>query len=122
MTKLDHIGFIVSDLEESLAFYQKLFGFKVVKRFTFGTSNIVLIDVGAGLLELIQRPSGHETPPVENRSHIALLEPDFDEKVKTLEGMGVKKRLIDGGNGDRLCFFQDPDGHTLELTELGLGS
>ncbi|HUV54323.1 MAG TPA: VOC family protein [Candidatus Krumholzibacteriaceae bacterium] len=121
MTKLDHIGFIVSDLEKSLAFYQKLFGFKVVKRFTFGTSNIVLLDVGDGLLELIQRP-GPGTPPVENRSHIALLEPDFDEKVKTLGKMGVEKRLIDGDNGDRLCFFQDPDGHTLELTELGLGS
>ena len=122
MTKLDHIGFMVSDLEKSLAFYEKVFGFKVVRRFTFGTSNIVLLDVGDGLLELIQRPGDSGAPPVGNRSHLAFHVPDFDEKVKTLEEMGVEKRLITGDNGDRLCFFQDPDGHTLELMESGFGS
>ncbi len=119
MTKLDHLGFMVSDLERSLAFYQKLFGFNVVKRFKFRDNNIVLLDIGDGLLELIQREDGG-VPPAG--SHTAFLEPDFDQRVKALEEMGVETRLSPGLDGDRLCFFKDPDGHTIELTELGLGS
>jgi len=116
---LDHLGFMVSDLERSLAFYRRLFGFEEVKRFKFRNNNIVLLDIGDGLLELIQREDGAVTP---SGSHTALLEPDFDQRVKTLEEMGVEARVSPGLNGDRLCFFQDPDGHTIELTELGLGS
>ena len=119
MTKLDHLGFMVGDLERSLAFYQKLFGFNVVKRFKYRTNDIVLLDVGDGLLELIQREDG-VVPPAG--SHIAFLESDFDQRVKALKEMGVEVRLSPGLNGDRLCFFQDPDGHTIELTELGLSS
>jgi len=119
MTKLDHLGFIVGDLERSMAFYQKLFGFEAVKRFKFGENNIVLLDIGDGYLELIQTAEG-PVPPAG--SHIALLEPDFDQKVKALEEMGLEIRLVPGLDGDRLCFFQDPDGHMIELTELGLGS
>jgi len=119
MTKLDHLGFMVSDLERSVAFYQRLFGFDEVKRFKFGESNIALLDIGDGLLELIQ---SHESAAPSAGSHIALLEPDFDQRVKILEEMGVEKRLVPGLDGDRLCFFQDPDGRMVELTELGLGS
>ncbi len=119
MTKLDHLGFIVSDLERSLAFYQKLFGFEEIKRFKFRTNDIVLLDIGDGLLELIQREGG-AVPPAG--CHTALLEPDFDKRVEILKEMGVETRLSEGLNGDRLCFFKDPDGHTIELMELGLGS
>lgn len=119
MTRLDHLGFMVADLERSIVFYQKLFGFEEVKRFKFGENNIALLDIGDGLLELIQSDGG-ATPPAG--SHIALLEPDFDQRVKTLEEMGLEIRLVPGLDGDRLCFFQDPDGHMIELTELGLSS
>lgn len=122
MTKLDHVGVYVKDLERSLGFYEKLFGLKVVNRFTSGEAKIALLDIGDGLLELVQRPGSPGTPPVGNWSHLALHEPDFDDKVKTLEEMGVEKRLVTMANGNRLCFFQDPDGHTLELMESGFGS
>ncbi len=42
--------------------------------------------------------------------------------MKTLGEMSVEKLSVPGLNGDRFCFFQDPDGHTIELTEIGLGS
>ena len=112
----------MKDLERSLGFYEKLFGLKVVNRFTSGEAKIALLDIGDGLLELVQRPGSPGTPPVGNWSHLALHELDFDDKVKTLEGMGVEKRLVTMANGNRLCFFQDPDGHTLELMESGFGS
>ena len=122
MTKLDQVGVYVKDLERSLGFYEKLFGLKVVNRFTSGEAKIALLDIGDGLLELVQRPGSPGTPPVGNWSHLALHEPDFDDKVKTLEEMEVGKRLVTMANGNRLCFFQDPDGHTLELMESGFGS
>jgi lactoylglutathione lyase len=117
MTRLDHVGVYVKDLERSLAFYDELFGFKVVDRFTSGEAMIGLLDVGDGLLELVQRPGSPGTPPMGNWSHLALHEPEFDEKVKILEGMGVGLRLVTMANGNRLCFFQDTDGHKLELME-----
>jgi lactoylglutathione lyase len=122
MTKLDHVGIYVKALERSLTFYEKLFGFKVVNRFTSGEAEIGLLDIGGGLLELIQRPGSPVTPPGGNWSHLALHEPDFDDRVKTLEEMGVETRRVTMVNGNRLCFFQDPDGHTMELMESGFGS
>lgn len=110
---------MVGDLVRSVAFYRRLFGFEAVKRLKFGESNIVLLDIGDGVLEIIQREDG-AVP--QAGSHIALLEPGFDQRVKILEEMGVEKRLVPGLDDDRLCFFYDPDGHMVELTELGLGS
>ncbi|MCK4703471.1 VOC family protein, partial [Candidatus Bathyarchaeota archaeon] len=43
MTKLDHVGVYVKDLERSLGFYEKLFGLKVVNRFTSGEAKIALL-------------------------------------------------------------------------------
>lgn len=119
MTSLDHIGIYVKDLEKSLKFYKDIFGFPTVNEFGSGEAKIVIIDIEKGYLELVQRPGSPASPPDGNWSHIALCEPDLDEKIKKLEGMGLELRKITMGNGNRLCFFNDPDGHTLELMEKG---
>lgn len=119
MTQLDHIGIYITDMEKSLKFYQEIFGFQVVEQFTSGKAKIATIDIGGSLLELIQRPCSPGTPPVGNWSHIALYEPKFDETVAKIDEMGIDKRLVSMANGNRLCFFNDPDGHTVEVMESG---
>ena len=119
MTKLDHIGVYISDLEKSIKFYEELFDFKVVDRFGSGEAKIATLDIGGGLLELVQRPGSPGTPPVGNWSHLALHEPEFDERIAMLESKGIEKRLVTQANGNRLCFFNDPDGHTIEIMENG---
>ena len=119
MTGLDHIGVYVRDLEKSLSFYEEVFGFPLKDRFTSGEAQIVVLDIGEGLLELIQRPGSPTAPPEGNWSHVALKVDDFDAFVETLGGMGVEMRLVSRPDGNRLCFFSDPDGHVVELMAKG---
>ena len=119
MARLDHIGIYVKNLENSLKFYEEIFGFKLRNQFGSGEVKIVTIDIGGGLLELVQRPGSPGTPPIGNWSHLAIYEPKFDEVVAKLESKKIKKRLVTMENGDRLCFFNDPDSHTIEIMESG---
>ena len=62
MAKLDHVGIYVSDIEKSISFYQELFGFPVDREFTSGEAKIVMLDLGGGKLELVQRPGSPGAP------------------------------------------------------------
>jgi len=121
MTTLDHIGIYVKNIEESISFYTNVFDFPVKHDEDRGDIRICLLDIGGGLLELVQRPGSPCPPPEGNWSHLALHVPDFDDKVAKLEEMGLELRKVTRANGN-LCFFKDPDGHTLELMESGFGS
>ena len=115
MSKLDHVGIYVSDLQKSVNFYQGLFGFPVVHEFTSGEAKIKMLDIGKGKLELIQRPESPCSPPEGNWSHLAISEPEFDSVLKKLEERSIETRLVTMVNGNRLCFFRDPDGHVIEI-------
>ena len=119
MAKLDHVGIYVKDLEESLKFYGEIFGFKLVEKFGSGEAKIATIDMGGGLLEIVQRPGSPGIPPVGNWSHLAIHEPKFDEAVAKVDAKHIEKRLVTMANGNRLCFFNDPDGHIIEIMESG---
>ena len=119
MAKLDHIGLYVKNIEKSLMFYKEIFGFKQVDQFTSGEAKIVTLDIGGALLELIQRPGSPGNPPEGNWSHIAIHEPNFDKIVMKLDKNKIEKRLTAMSNGTRLCFFNDLDGHTVEIMETG---
>ena len=120
MTSMDHIGLFVKDLAASVEFYQDLFGFPVVMQFSSSGAEIAVIDIGGGKIELIQRPEPQRSSPIATWGHVALHVPDFDNKLKKIDSLGLEKRMVTTGDGSRLCFFADPDGHTLELTERGL--
>lgn len=115
MAKLNHVGIYVADLSKSIDFYQELFGFKTVKEFTSGEAKIAMLDLGEGMLELVQRPGSPGTPPQGNWSHLALHDPDFNTTVQSLEEKGIETRQISMDNGAKLCFFRDPDGHVIEI-------
>lgn len=119
MAKLDHVGVYVKDLDKSVQFYQEIFGFKIASKFESGEAKIATLDLGGGLLELVQRPGSPGSPPVGNWSHLAISEPKFDETVAKLDVKKIEKQLITMANGNRLCFFNDPDGHTIEIMEHG---
>lgn len=119
MTKLDHVGVYVKNLERSLKFYESIFGFKTVSQFTSGEAKIATLDIGGALLELVQRPGSPGKPPEGNWSHLALHEPEFDKRMAQLEKMSLELRKVTMANGNKLCFFKDPDGHMVELMEKG---
>jgi len=120
MTSENHIGLFVKDLTASVEFYKDFFGFTVVKEFGSGGAKIALLNIGGGQLELIQRPEPMNVSPNCAWGHIAFYVPDFEEKLEKVESIGLEKRIVTTDTGNRLCFFADPDGHTLELMEAGL--
>lgn len=118
MAKLHHAGIHVSDLEASTKFYQDLFEFPVAQEFTSGDAEIKMLDLGTGMLELIQSHGSPGTPPDGNWSHIAISETNLDSLLKKLEKRSIETRLVTMDNGNRLCFFNDPDGHLIEIMDF----
>ena len=120
MASLDHIGIYVKDLERSLKFYSDVFGFPEHHRFVAGVSKIAVLDIGKGLLELIQRPDAPAEAPKGRWSHVAFHVDDYEGLVSKLEGMGIELRKVTLEDGSRIAFFKDPDGHDIEIMERGL--
>lgn len=120
MSYLDHCGVYVKDLEQSLIFYKDVFGWKEKTRFGSGEAKIAVLDMGKGLLELVQRPGSPGTPPSGNWTHLAIHVENWDVKVKKLEEKGIELRKVTMGDGSHIAFFKDPNGHTVEIMEKGL--
>jgi lactoylglutathione lyase len=120
MSYLDHCGVYVKDLENSLAFYKEIFGWKEKTRWTSGEAKIAVLDMGKGLMELVQRPGSPGAPPGGNWTHLAIHVNDFTDKVRKLEEKGLELRKVIMGEGAHIAFFKDPDGHTIEIMEKGL--
>lgn len=119
MAKLNHVGIYVRNLDKSIQFYKELFGFEIVREFTSGEAKIAMLDLGDGMLELVQRPGSPGNPPEGNWSHLALRDPDFDTTVTKLESKNVSTKIIEMDSGAKLCFFSDPDGHVIEIMSEG---
>ena len=116
MSTLDHVGIYVRDLAKSVVFYGEVFGFQVARTMETSTSKIAYLDVGGGTLELIQRPGapGKTEGPW---SHVAFKFDDYDIMESRLEDMGLELRKVTLGDGSRIAFFKDPDGHDVEIME-----
>ena len=116
MVTLDHVGIYVKDLVKSVVFYGEVFGFQVARTMETSTSKIAYLDVGGGILELIQRPGapGKSEGPW---SHVAFKIDDYDAMESKLEGIGLELRKVVLGDGSRIAFFKDPDGHDVEIME-----
>ena len=94
MSYLDHCGVYIKDLENFLAFYTEIFGCKDKTRWTSGEAKIAVLNMGKGLMELVQRPGSPGAPPGGNWTHLAIHVPDFADKVKKLEAKGLELRKV----------------------------
>ena len=113
---LDHVGIYVKDLERSMKFYSELFGFPEHSKVNLGTTKIAFLDMGGSLLEIVQRAEPPEAPS-GSWSHLAYTTDDFDDMVSRLREKGLELREMTLGDGSRIVFFKDPDGHDVEIDE-----
>lgn len=116
MPKFDHIGIYVIDLEESVQFYQELFGFPVGKQMKDGDIDMIFMDMNGAMLQLKQRPNP-PSPGGEKYTHFAIYHEDYPGVLKKLDGMGVNYWEINLGRGKHSANFQDPSGHDVEVME-----
>lgn len=146
---IDHINFVVSDLERSVRFYTELLGFIESKRAHLEGEWIesivglkgVIADVafiiapaGEPRIELLcyKTPKGDALPANSLANtigirHLALRVDDIHETAERLKGAGVRllgepvvvpETVVTHDAGHKmLCYFHDPDGVLLEITE-----
>ena len=123
---LGHVAVYTRDMEESIAFYEKLGG-SVKGRGGVaapeGEKKLALVSIGGVTLELIQSPTA--MPMGEgNIPHIAILVDDLDAAAAAVRAAGVqfltpeKKVLPDLFGGLQNWFFAGPSGEQIELLQM----
>jgi catechol 2,3-dioxygenase-like lactoylglutathione lyase family enzyme len=116
---------VASDAERSKAFYQDVLGATVYRE--YGGTSVVLSFQGAWLLVVTgggptkDKPDVVFEPPSDRHrvSHAMTIRvPDCQEAYDTLRSRGAEFLTppTDWGSEIR-CFFRDPDGHLLEISE-----
>jgi len=121
---------VVSDLERSRAFYSNVLGADVHREYG-GTSLVLqfqevwlLLVTGGGPTE--DKPSVTFAPPPDPDvvSHqLTMRVPDCQAAYEILRGRGAKFLTPPHDRGGEIrCFFRDPDGHLLEISEIPDGS
>lgn len=118
--EMHHIGVMVSDLERSVAWYERMLGLRVIERRQLGQTLIAFLDAGAGgaMIELVQRSGGYSNEGVVN--HIAFTVQDLDAEMARLRAEGIDfrdEKPIPIWDGGRIAFFRGPDGELLELVQ-----
>ena len=111
ITGLNHITLAVADLERSFRFYVEVLGCKPIARWAEGayltagdTWLAILLDTKVGSM---QRP---------DYSHVAFscAQEDFSQLVEALRAGGHPSWSDNKSEGDSF-YFEDPDGHKLEI-------
>ena len=108
---IDHIVLHVSDVERSKQFYTELLGMTPYRE----NDRQVFLHAGAQGVALFKRTDGSPVPAGGDMNHLALKVAGgtYDSLKAELETHGV---AVSGRPGDDRCiYFQDPDGHRLQL-------
>jgi catechol 2,3-dioxygenase-like lactoylglutathione lyase family enzyme len=118
---------VVSDMEQSRQFYRDILGATVVRE--YGGTSCVLKFLGTWLLLVTGGEPTRDKPTVifappqapDNVSHAMTIRvPDCQSAYEILKSRGAEFLTppVDWGKEIR-CFFRDPDGHLLEISQAG---
>ena len=137
ITGLGHVALKVRDVERSLAFYEGVLGFPEMLRLHQDDGSLFLVYLritDTAYLELFPDARTERAPgPDENGAHHFCLTVDKLEAVlETVAAKGGQhfawvggvlapvdeRRIVDGLDGNRQAWLQDPDGNRIELMEM----
>ena len=108
---IDHIVLHVADVQRSKAFYTERLGMEVYRE----NDRQVFLHAGTQGVALFKRGEGDPVSSGGDLNHLALgvAGGTYDSLKGELEANGVK---VSGRPGDDHCiYFNDPDGHRLQL-------
>jgi catechol 2,3-dioxygenase-like lactoylglutathione lyase family enzyme len=150
VSRVESVGFTVSDMDKAVDFYTQVLPFeKVSETEIFGTefehltgvfgarAKVVRLRLGSETLELTEylTPQGRPVP-VDSRSndrwfqHVAIIVSDMDKTYAQLRGNNVRHastgpqtlpNYITAAAGIRAFYFKDPDNHVLEVLQFPEG-
>ena len=121
ITHLDHVNFRVRDLEESIGFYGRLFGFEIKQQGVCEGQPWAIVGLaGAVYLCLYQLPEGELSDQGLRINHFGFHVEDFDQLKAKLQAENVEIMyegdVIDWEHS-RSFYIKDPSGHEIELSE-----
>lgn len=117
--RIDHVAIHVADLDRSVKFYERHFGFRHYFQHAAGSgAQIAYLKLGDTVLELT-----HHSDGAMMGFHFCLETDNFDETVARLQNDGVKLLRAPHDtaarepreNGWRRVVFAGPDGEQIEL-------
>ncbi|NOU95333.1 VOC family protein [Paenibacillus sp. LMG 31456] len=121
--KIEHIGIMVSDLQQSIRFYREVVGL-VLKDTLLHTNGVIQLaflgfdQSGETEVELIQGYN-NKLPQEGKVHHIAFTVDDVEEefeRIKLLKHVQlIDSEIITLPNGSRYFFFHGPDGEWIEF-------
>lgn len=128
LTRIDHIGIAVEDLDEAIALYRDSLGMELVHREVVEEQGVeaVLLDIGEGHIELL-KPLGADTPVGKYMAkngagmhHVAYSVSDIEKALEQVGALGltaIDDRPRVGIRGSRVAFLH-PRSTGAVLTEL----
>jgi lactoylglutathione lyase len=118
MAPFIHLCLNVADADESQTFYEQ-FGFEYAREFELGgVENRYVTDENDIELQLRDDPAVDEVEVGDGCDHFALGVDSVDEELERIEHYGIVNGPMDVEQaGARVVFFEDPDGHVVELVE-----
>ncbi|MBD3297653.1 MAG: VOC family protein [candidate division Zixibacteria bacterium] len=120
ITQIDHINMRVRNLNESIDFYARLFGFEMKEDRRGDQEPWAIIGLkDVAYLCLYEHPGKDIPREGLTINHFGLVLADFDEALAKLKEYGVP--ILYGGPVDwpksRSIYITDPNGHEIELAE-----
>ena len=115
--KLKNVFVVVDDMEESVRFYQEMFGLQVIMKQegnTILSEGLVLQDVKVWVDDI-----GLFTTPYSNTSELYFEDNDVEGLVDKLTSSDILVRfqtdLTELGGGQKMVRFYDPSGNLIEV-------
>jgi len=112
--KFGHIGIKVLDMEDSLAFYEKVLHAKILKDYQYPESRLVFLDVGGTVIELIAKDENQEREPGPIE-HIAFKVDSLTDKMKLLKTLGIEHSQPRVVGTAQIIFFDGPNNEKFEF-------
>lgn len=112
--QLDHVGLNVADLDESIAFYQDMFGFSVIEK--WDTPKQAFVGADGTVLGLIEMPDYDYHTYTMAHLAFSCSKTDFPSMVEKVQGLDLE--VVSGPKeqrGGETILFRDPSGNILEV-------
>lgn len=108
---------VVTDLERSVDFYDRVIGLRPLGEPTEGVAQVGTAD-GTVVLELQEQPGARRAGRHAGLYHVALLFPDRRELARAVNRIATTRTMIQGASDHgthEAIYLGDPDGNGLEL-------